>query len=68
MWLAYTCTVSGLAAAALYFRAGLIQGALCGLAVGMALVLLANVIAETPAPCLQNSKGWQIFLAYKFCV
>jgi hypothetical protein len=31
------------------------------------LVVLWNFFDPTPAPCLQNSKGWDILRSYAMC-
>jgi hypothetical protein len=65
-WLAYFGIIGGLAASGI-FGTPLLRSAGIGLAVGVVLVTLWNVVDPTPAACLQNSKGWDILRAYSLC-
>jgi hypothetical protein len=62
-WLAYFGLLFGLVASGL-FGTSLVRSAVIGFAVGVVVVTLWNVGDPTPAPCLQNSKGWDIIRAY----
>jgi hypothetical protein len=62
-WLGFLGLVSGLIAAA-GFGWPPLRSALLGLASGLALVVLINIVAPKPAICLQQSKSWDILRAY----
>jgi hypothetical protein len=62
-WLGFLGLVSGLIVAA-GFGWPPLRSALLGLASGVALVVLINVVAPKPAICLQQSKSWDILRAY----
>jgi hypothetical protein len=62
-WLSYLGLLCGIVASAV-LGASLLRSALIGLAGGAVLALLVNVLDPTPAPCLQNAKGWDILRAY----
>ena len=62
-WIAYFGLLFGLLAAGL-FSGSLFRSAAIGFVAGAALVTLVNVVQPTPAPCLQNAKGWDILRAY----
>jgi hypothetical protein len=62
-WLGFIGLVLGLIAAA-GFGWRPLRSALLGVASGVALVVLINVVAAKPASCLQQSKGWDIMRAY----
>jgi hypothetical protein len=67
-WLAYFGLLFGIVASGL-FGTPLTRSAVIGFAAGIGVVLLVNFVDPTPAPCLQNSKGWDILRAYSFnCV
>jgi hypothetical protein len=62
-WLAYFGLLCGIVVSAV-LGASLLRSALIGLAGGGALALLVNALDPTPAPCLQQAKGWDILRAY----
>ncbi len=62
-WLAYFGLICGVLVSAV-LGASLVRSALIGFAGGAAIMLLANFFDPTPAPCLQNAKGWDILRAY----
>jgi hypothetical protein len=62
-WLGFLGLVFGLIAAA-GFGWPPLRSALLGLASGIALVVLINVVVPKPAICLQQSKSWDILRAY----
>ena len=62
-WLAYFGLIFG-TIATVVFGVSLARAAVIGLAAGAVLAVVWNVAAPTPAPCLQNSKGWDILRAY----
>jgi hypothetical protein len=62
-WLGFLGLVLGLIAAA-GFGWRPLRSALLGVAGGVALVVLINVVAAKPANCLQQSKSWDILRAY----
>jgi hypothetical protein len=62
-WLGYLGLIGGLVVAAIFEWPAMRTG-LAGLAGGVALVTLINVVQPTPATCLQNSKQWDILRAY----
>jgi hypothetical protein len=67
-WLAYFGLLFGIVASAL-FGTSLTRSAVIGFGAGIVVVFLVNIVDPTPAPCLQNSKGWDILRAYSFsCV
>ncbi len=65
-WLGYFGLVCGLIASS-FLGTSLGRSAAIGLIVGIVLVALLNLVSPTPVPCLQNSKGWQILLAFRIC-
>ncbi|TMJ33943.1 MAG: hypothetical protein E6G96_03335 [Alphaproteobacteria bacterium] len=62
-WFACFGLLFGLLAADL-FSVSLLRSAAIGFVAGAVLVTLVNVVQPTPAPCLQNAKGWDILRAY----
>lgn len=62
-WLGYVGFIGGLVAAA-FFGWPAFRSALIGLAGGLVVVTLVNVVAPSPVSCLQNSKGTDILRAY----
>jgi len=62
-WFAYLGFLGGIVASAI-LGASLVRSALVGLAGGAVIAIAVNVIDPTPAPCLQNAKGWDILRAY----
>ena len=65
-WLGYVGLLLGLAASGILGTSP-VRTAAVGLAGGLVLVVLWNVLDPTPSPCLQNSKGWDIMRAHKMC-
>jgi hypothetical protein len=65
-WLAYLGVIAGLAVSGVFGMSPL-RTAGIGLAAGLVLVTIWNLVDPTPAPCLQSSKGWDILRAYSFC-
>jgi hypothetical protein len=64
-WLGFLGCVGGLVAAAVWNWSPLRSGVI-GFGVGIVVVIIVNAMAP-PAPCLQVSKGWDIWRAQKFC-
>jgi hypothetical protein len=62
-WLGFFGLLSGLVAAAI-FNGPPLRSALAGYAGGLALLIMINALVPNPAPCLQNSKGWDVLRAY----
>jgi hypothetical protein len=62
-WLGYIGLLSGLVAAA-NFNWPALRSAIAGFAAGVVLLTIINAVIPTPAPCLQNAKGWDILRAY----
>ena len=65
-WLGFLGLVVGLLVAA-YCQLPPLRTALIGFAGGLVLVTVVNVLSPKPTPCLQNSKGWDIWRAYRLC-
>jgi hypothetical protein len=65
-WLGYFGVLFGLFASAI-LGSSPVRTAGVGLATGLVLVVLWNVFDPVAAPCLQNSKGWDILRAYAIC-
>jgi len=65
-WLGYFGIVFGLAVSAVFGLSPL-RTSIIGLASGVVLAVLWNVVDPTPSPCLQNSRGWDILRAYTMC-
>jgi hypothetical protein len=63
-WLGYFGLILGLVAAAI-FGVSLARSALIGLAAGIVLAAVVNIAVSNPAPCLEQSKGWDILRAYQ---
>jgi hypothetical protein len=62
-WLGYFGILCGLVASAI-LGTSLARTAAIGFVAGIVVVLLVNLVDPTPAPCLQNAKGWDILRAY----
>jgi hypothetical protein len=62
-WLAYFGLLCGIVVSA-FLGASLMRSAVIGFVGGAVIAILANVLDPTPAPCLQNAKGWDILRAY----
>ena len=62
-WLAYFGLLFGLSAPAV-IGTPVGRSAAIGIAAGLAIMVLWNLVDPTPASCLQNSKGWDILRAY----
>ena len=65
-WLGYFGLLLGLAVSGILGSSPL-RTAVIGLASAVVLVVLWNFFDPTPAPCLQNSKGWDILRSYAMC-
>jgi hypothetical protein len=62
-WLGYLGLILGIVTSAV-FGTSLVRSGAIGFVAGVALVLVVNLVDPTPAPCLQNSKGWDVLRAY----
>jgi hypothetical protein len=62
-WLGFLGFMSGLVAAAIFGWSPMRAGA-AGFAGGLVLVTMINVLDPNPAPCLQQSKRWDVLRAY----
>ncbi len=62
-WLGYFGLLSGLVAAAILGVSAL-RSAAIGFVAAIAIVILWDVVAPAPAPCLQGSVGWDILRAH----
>ena len=62
-WLGYIGIICGLIGSAV-LGTSLLRSAAVGFVAGIVIVLLINIVHSTPAPCLQNAKGWDILRAY----
>jgi len=67
MWFGIIGGLGGLLVGAFVFNGAVTRGGLCGLAIGLALAFVVNVIVPTPAVCLQQSKGFDILRTLTFC-
>jgi len=65
-WLGFFGLVGGLVTAAVWRRPP-VRSALIGFALGIAAVIVANLMAPTTAPCLQSAKGGDILRAFRLC-
>jgi len=62
-WLAFIGLIGGIIVSAI-LGASLVRSAAIGFVGGAVIVTLVNFLDPTPAPCLQNAKGWDILRAY----
>ena len=65
-WLGFLGCMCGLMAAAIWNWPA-IRSAAIGFAVGIAVVMVVNLVAPSPAPCLQSAKGWDVWRAHLLC-